>query len=372
LKSDEQILLVVPTTSLVLQMQSDFIHYDEKYNVIGDKIHIIMSGLEKNTSKQITISTWQSIQSIHIKPVYGSMINYFKRFKAIILDEFHQYGKAKCLIEIAESCINADWRLGATGTTDDWPVHHLVMNGLVGEIYQIIRTKTLIEKGILSPIKIFPYVFKYPERECQLMRQLALAQGDNKKAFQKEIEYIYSHIRRNQAVCRLVSMMKQNTLVLFTRIEHGQYLFNRITELTKGINKVFYIDGSTPAQIREEVRAHCERDSNCIVVASVQVFGVGINIKNLHNIVSAAGSKSKIRVLQAIGRGLRIHESKKRLTVIDIVDNLSVMELNKETGRMHRVDNFSFIHHNARLKYYSKEGFPYEVKEINMEANNGS
>ena len=366
LKENEQILLVVPTTSLVLQMQSDFIEYDKRYNTIADKIHIIMAGIDKDSKKQITISTWQSIQKGHIEPVYGSMKNYFQRFKVAIFDEFHQYGKAECLIGSAESCINADWRLGATGTTDDWQTHHFVMEGLVGKIYQITKTKTLIEKKILSPIKIFSYIFKYPVEDCELITQIMMSQGDSTKAWQKEIEYIYNHPKRNNAVCKLVSFLKKNTLVLFTRIEHGQYLFKKISKITKGQNKVFYIDGSISAQEREDIRAQMERDSNCIAVASVQVFGVGINIKNLHNIVFAAGSKSKIRVLQAIGRGLRIHESKDRLVVIDIVDDLAFTYTNPSTNKRKTYKNFSLMHHGARISYYKKEAFPFEEKIINM------
>jgi len=371
LQPTEQILLVVPTISLVLQMQSDFEEYDKKYGTIKDKIYTIMGGVDKETTSPITISTWQSIQHQHIVPKYGSMVEYFKRFRVIIMDEFHQYGKAsydqtKRSIEISESCINADWRLGATGTTDDWPVHHMVMEGLVGPIYRITKTQKLIEQKILSPLKIFAYIFKYPSEVCQATGRMMLSQGDNRKAYQLEVEMIYSHTQRNFAVCKIASLLKQNTLVLFTRIKHGQMLYQKICELTKGVNKVFYVDGSTSAQEREDVRAQMERDSNCICIASVQVFGVGINIKNIHNIISAAGSKSKIRVLQAIGRGLRIHEDKKRLTVIDIVDDLSFTQKNEVTGRSKTFKNFSLLHHAARLNYYKKEGFPFEEKRIEL------
>jgi len=343
----EKILLIVPTISLVLQMQSDFIEYDKKYKTIQNKIHTIMAGDDKNADKQIYISTWQSI--------YDLGIDYFSQFTVMIMDEFHMV-KAQSLTVICEKMVNAEWRLGATGTLDEWKTHHIVMEGLVGKIYRITKTSTLIDKGILSPLKIYNYIFEYPKQECELFNAMRGAQGNKQLAYQMEIKYVYNHKKRNNGVCKLVSLLKQNSLVLFTRIEHGKMLHKRISELTKGINKVFYIDGSTSAEEREDIRAQFERDSNCIGVASVQVFGVGINIKNVHNIILVAGGKSKIRILQAIGRGLRKHTSKINLNVIDIIDDL----------RFGKKSNFLYLHFKHRLKFYEDEKFLFIHKNIQM------
>jgi superfamily II DNA or RNA helicase len=353
-------------------MKGDFEDYDKKYNTIKNKIHTIMAGDEKCTNKQITISTWQSLQSRYLLQNNISPAEFFGDFKVLIMDEFHEYGKtkandAKCVVKNVELCSRAEWRLGATGTLDNWGLHHLIMEGLVGEIYRIAETDALIKNKILSPLKIHCYVFKYPESESKLMAEVMKSQGDKRRAYQKEIEYIYSHLKRNNAICKLVSMLKQNTLVMFTRVNHGKWLHKRISELTKGTNKVFYIDGSTSVDEREDVRAQFERDSCCICVASVLVFGTGINIKNLHNIVSAVGQKSKIKVLQKIGRGLRLHESKKLLNVIDIIDDMSYTYIDEKTNRKHTLKNFAMRHHEARLVYYEREKFPYEIHKINME-----
>jgi superfamily II DNA or RNA helicase len=369
LKPEDKVLLVVPTISLVLQMQSDFVEYDKHYKTIESKIHIIMGGCEKDSNKQIYISTWQSIYNLpeksKKKSQYMNYGNYFHKFKVLVIDEVHQV-KALSLSGICEKCINAEWRLGATGTLDEWQTHHLVIEGLLGEIFRITRTQTLIEKKILSPLKIYSFLFKYPEKESQYLCMLEKAQPNKQKAYAEELKFVYNHLKRNTAVCRLTSSLKNNTLVLFSRIEHGKFLYKTIAELTKGVSKVFYIDGSTSAQEREDVRAQFERDPNCIGIASVQVFGVGINIKNLHNIVLASGGKSKIRLLQSIGRGLRLHKSKTHLNILDVVDNLSCIYTNDE-GKKKRFRNFMLIHYGARNKHYMNENFPNIEKIVNME-----
>jgi superfamily II DNA or RNA helicase len=172
----------------------------------------------------------------------------------------------------------------------------------------------------------------------------------------QELAFVLNHKKRNLAVARIVSQLKGNSLVLFTRIEHGQWLFKKIQELTKGVNKVFYIDGSISAEEREDIRAQFERSGECIGVASIQVFGIGINIKQLHNIVLTSGGKSKIRLLQAIGRGLRLHPSKQILNVIDIVDDLKFKK-----------SNFLLQHFRERVRYYENEKFPYVNIEVKME-----
>jgi superfamily II DNA or RNA helicase len=357
LRPEQKVLLVVPTISLVLQMKSDFVEYDKYYKNIEEKIHIIMSGCEKDSDKQIYISTWQSI--------YDLKTDYFNKFSVLIIDEVHG-AKAASLTGICEKCINAEWRLGATGTLDEWKTHHMVIEGLLGEIFRITKTKTLIEKKILSPLKIFSFIFKYPIKEAEYLCAIEKAQPNKRKAYQEEIKFVYNHPKRNLAVCRLTKSLSQNTLVLFSRIEHGQYLYKKITEMTKGVNKVFYVAGANPAQEREDIRAQFERDSNCICIASDKVFSVGINIKNLHNVVIASGGKSKIKILQSIGRGLRLHESKVRLNVIDIVDDLRCTYINEE-GDIKKFKNFMFQHYSVRLRYYKDEDFENKERIVKME-----
>ena len=80
-----------------------------------------------------------------------------------------------------------------------------------------------------------------------------------------------------------------------------------IKENTNG-RKIFFVYGGTDSDTREQIRHIVESESDAIIVVSYGVFSVGVNIRNLHNIIFASPSKSRIRNLQSIGRGLRLSD----------------------------------------------------------------
>jgi type I site-specific restriction endonuclease len=80
---------------------------------------------------------------------------------------------------------------------------------------------------------------------------------------------------------------------------------------------------------------------------------LGVNITNLRTLVFASPSKSKYRVLQSIGRALRMSEGKSHATLVDIVDDL----------RIGKHVNFVFQHAQQRIEYYSTEKFPYTLHQ---------
>ena len=146
--------------------------------------------------------------------------------------------------------------------------------------------------------------------------------------------------------------------MLFQLVEkHGEILFNLIKEKAGQERKVFFVFGGTDTDDREQIRAITEREDNAIIVASYGTFSTGINIRNLHNIVFSSPTKSPIRVLQSIGRGLRVGDKKDSATVYDISDNLSYK------GK----DNFTLNHFKERVNIYNREGFNYEIHTINLD-----
>ena len=120
--------------------------------------------------------------------------------------------------------------------------------------------------------------------------------------------------------------------------------------------KVFFIYGGTETQQRENARKITEGESNAIIIASFGTFSTGINIKNLHNIIFASPSKSRIRNLQSIGRGLRIGDSKFKCKLFDIGDDLSW-----KTKK-----NYTLFHMIERIKIYADEDFDYNTVEVNL------
>ena len=333
--NDKKVLVIVPTTSLVEQMYSDFIQYG------GDKedIHRIYSGKDKSFEESICVSTWQSI--------YKMPKDWYDQFGMVIGDECHGF-KSKSLMNIMNKAIEAKYRYGTTGTLDGTQTHELVLQGLFGKTFKVTTTKKLQDSGTLAELNINRLVLDYSadaRRECE------------PKDYQDEIEYIVTNEKRNRLIRNLSLDQKGNTLVLFNFVEkHGKPLFNMIQDKADENRKVFFVSGNVATSDREAIRGIVEKQKNAIIVASLGTFSTGINIRNLHNIIFASPSKSQIRVLQSIGRGLRKSDNNVATTLYDVIDNISTD--NKK--------NFAWLHGLERLRIYEKEKFKTKTYKVSL------
>ena len=335
-----KILIVVPTISLVEQMYSDFDDYsstDEWFNTDEYAMKIHGGTVKGERMGRIVISTWQSI--------YKRPASFFQNFGMVIGDEAHQF-KAKSMTAIMEKCTEAKYRIGTTGTLDGAQTHQLVLEGLFGPVHKVTTTKELMDTDQLAKLEIQMLLLKYKEEHCKEISKLK---------YQEEIDFIVRYTPRNNFIANLALDQQGNTLVLFNYVEkHGKPLHNILKDKIKGDRKLFYVSGETDVDTRENVRSITETQNNAIIVASLGTFSTGINIRNLHNIIFASPSKSQIRVLQSIGRGLR--KSTRNTKVYDIADDLH-WKTNK---------NYTLNHAAERIKIYSKEKFDYELFEINI------
>lgn len=332
-------LIIVPTTSLVEQLYSDFSDYssEETFKTYMH-VHRIYEGKEKHTSKKLIISTWQSL--------YKMPPEYFHQFQYVIGDEAHNF-KAQSLTTIMTNCINAKYRIGLTGTLDGTKTHKLVLEGLFGPVRQVITTKELIDKKILSSFNIKCLVLKHSQEKCEESRDWT---------YQEEIQYLINSQNRNRFIRNLTISMNKNTLVLYQMVEkHGKIIFDMIKDKAVG-RKVFFVHGGVDTDDREEIRKIMETENDAIVVASFGTFSTGINIRNLHNIIFASPSKSRVRNLQSIGRGLRQSEGKNVATLYDIADDL----------RNKKHMNFTLRHFVERVKIYNEEKFPFKIYNIGL------
>ena len=333
LLKDKKILILVPTTSLVEQMYSDFIDYgwDDKY------LHRIYQGHEKDTDKPVIISTWQSLYKLDKK--------YFENFGCVVGDEAHLF-KSKSLTTIMTKLINCKYRFGMTGTLDGTQTHRLVLEGLFGKVKKVTTTKELIDKDTLASLKIKCIVLKHKEEDCKAVKDLK---------YSEEIQYIVSHKTRNDFISRLCDNLSGNTLCLYQLVEkHGLVLYNLMKDFNR---KVFFIHGGVDTEDREKIRAITEKETNAIIIASYGTFSTGINIRNLHNVVFASPSKSRIRVLQSIGRGLRKSDRGDiYTTLLDIADDFSYKDRK----------NFTLNHFLERINIYNEEQFEYKIDKIRI------
>ena len=298
--------------------------------------HKIYSGRERESDLPVTITTWQSIYKLERK--------WFEKFNVVIGDEAHLF-KSKSLIAIMTKLHHAKYRFGFTGTLDGTQTHKWVLEGVFGPSYKITRTSELMEKGHVSKLDITCLILKHTPQKFE--------------TYEDEIQYLISHDRRNKFITNLAKDLKGNTLILFSRVAtHGEVLFNLLNNTVDVDRKVFFVHGGVNAEEREMVREITERENNAIIVASYGTFSTGINIKNLHNVIFASPSKSRIRNLQSIGRVLRKGKDKVKAMLYDVADDCT-----KNSRK-----NYTLNHFIERVKIYNEEKFNYDILSINVKS----
>lgn len=330
-----KILCLFPTTTLIEQMYDDFEDYsniDQKNNI--QKIYSF-KGSTKNVEKGIIFSTWQSI--------YKQSKDYFEQFDAVIVDEVHG-ADAKYIKSIINSSVNAVYKRGYTGTLKDTQIHLMTLTGLFGKIYEAITYDELREQGRISKSKINIHHLCYNVTERKDVCKMN---------YQEEMIHLGTHEGRAKYLAKEAFTQKGNKLLLFQRIEnHGHILLEEFKAYAKthgfDENQVFYVDGKTKTKDRNDIRKLVEDNDDVILLASYQTFSTGINIKNLQHVYLASPYKSKIKVLQSIGRGLRKDGKDNYVNLHDIVDDFSV-----SMSKM----NYSMKQFTSRLQIYCANGF---------------
>ena len=328
-------LVVVPSKGLVEQMTKDFAEYGWD---VEENVHKIYQGHSLDTKAPVTISTWQSI--------YGLEKKWFRQFDGVIGDECHNF-KAKCLQGIMRKLPDAKWRYGFTGTLDGKNVNKLILEGQFGPVFRTTSSSDLMDKGFLAKLKVEVITIKHEPQSF--------------KTYNDEIEFIGLLEGRNNFITNLAKDLEGNVLVLFSRVEkHGIPLYEMTK--TKTERPLHLIYGDVKVDVREEVRSIAEKSDNNIIFGSYGTLSTGVNIKNLHHVVFASPSKSRIRVLQSVGRGLRKAKGKDSVMLYDIAD-----DFRKQGAR----NNFTLNHLAERMKFYVDEDFEYRVTPLNLNSGTG-
>lgn len=335
----KKILILVPTVGLVSQLKSDFKEYaelDESIDV-DSLIHSISSGSEKDDhSKKVYISTWQSVYAIKDN-------TYFEKFDVVFVDECHK-AKGKSLVSILEKSKNATIKAGFTGTLEESKLHKTTLIGLFGDEYNTSSIDDLMQRGILSKLLVRSIILKHKANVPFL-------------EYKDELDYLVTHPKRNKIIMELATRQKGNTLILFQLVKsHGKPLYEKMKEEYPD-KDIYLVYGGIKPEERERIRKELETKDNAIILASYQTFQEGINIKKLHNVIFASPSKSRIRVFQSLGRGLRTHSSKAEATLYDIADDLRGTK---------KTMNHTLKHFKERLEMYIQEDFKIKFTELEL------
>lgn len=340
-----KILMIVPTTQLVDQMIDDF----EDYRLFPRAAMLgIRGGTKRDSDAVVYVSTWQT--------ACKQSPEWFKQFGCLMVDECHLATGAS-ISKIVKNMTHCRFKFGLSGSLKDGKANVLQYIGMFGDVFRPVSTKDLMEEGQVSNLKINSIFLRYPDEETIVMKGTE---------YSKEITYVTEHRKRNAWICKLALKLvakEQNTLLLFKHKKHGKLLYEALK--TKH-SKVYFIDGDTKTEVRNEIKQIAESETGVLIVASYGVLSTGVSIKNLHHVIFSHPIKSKIIVLQSIGRVLRLHGSKTIATLWDIIDDLAVKTKTKTAKKKYSHMNYGMKHGLERIQRYNSEKFDYNIAEINL------
>jgi superfamily II DNA or RNA helicase len=277
------------------------------------------------------------VSNLGILQSKNSNLDWLEDIDLLIVDEVHKIRKGNKVNDILKK-IKTPYRFGFTGTMPEESLDQWNIIGKIGPIIYEKNSYDLRQDNYVSNaiIQIIKLLHKHHPRTSE---------GGN--AYREELEYLTTSKFRNELISKLAKKLNQNSLIMVDYIQHGEILFDIIQRMMPE-KQCFFIRGEVEVEERNRVRQLMENNSNVVVVAISKIFSTGINIKNLHYIIFACGGKAKIKIVQSIGRGLRLHKDKSKLIIFDITDDL----------------HYSAAHALKRQALYEKEHIPFTVKEI--------
>jgi superfamily II DNA or RNA helicase len=321
-------LVIVPSIQLVEQTAEDFKSY-------GMGKVTKWSGNNKPDPEATTI-----IAGSQILLSDKTDLSFLSDVKIFLNDECHGTKKGNEINNIF-NFLNTNYRFGFTGTMPSCKLDCWNIIGKIGPVIFEEKTDDLKRKKYISNFKIF--ILKVIHKNIP---KITINRDKPTEAYEKELDYLMNNQRRNEIICNLSKKLKNNTIIMVDRIDHGVNLFNELQN--NNDRPCYFIRGSTEIEERENIRTLMEQRNDIIVVAISKIFSTGINIPNLHNIIFATAGKAKIKIMQSIGRALRLHPTKNTAFIFDIADNTTY-------GKKHLAE---------REELYLIEKYNYEKKEI--------
>ena len=334
-----KILVLVPRLDLVEQMTEDYATYGIDKKIIGK-----FTGEFKDFDEPIIVSTWQSM---HTQPFLLS------KFNVIIADECHGL-KADVIRSVAENAVNAEIRIGFTGTMPDPLAEQMLIKGVLGFVGDVVKVSELAEQKMIAVPKIHIPFLKYSKEETKPLL-VAIKSLEGRDAYRVEQQFLYDHEKRNELIYKITKkfiLRDQNILILVSKHSHCDNIRDKL--ISKGITPLVVTGEVKDMEIRNRIRKSLEEKGGQVIIATVGVYSTGISIRRLHAIIFAAPGKSKIQTLQSVGRGLRLDKrnEKTQLYLYDFADDLK----------------YSNDGLTERMGYYAKNEFNVKIKEIDLNA----
>lgn len=349
----QRAVMIVPNTNLVIQGFQDFHDYNKGklqlniYQVYGGQNEVLTS----NTN--IIIGTYQSLCK--------KKKEFFDQVDTLCVDEVH--GMATSVKNIVSKCTKADLRFGLSGTLkDDQTADYFTFQAFIGPKVFKITPDFLFKNKYATPVNIKIIKMDYASEEVKeklyTIRENKSNGMDGGAIFNLEKQLVVDNKKRFNYITDFISKVSKNSLVLFINVKdkYGERIYDRLRELTSD-KEIFYIDGSTKDDLREEYKKRLEEGTNKILVASFGTFSTGISVKNVHNIFFVESYKSEVIIKQSIGRGMRLHGTKEITNIIDFVDDFTYKKQKKSK-------NYLLKHSEERIGIYEQENFKFKVFDV--------
>lgn len=349
-------LMIVPSTNLVFQGSDDFIDYG--IDKIGSKIQQIGGGSKIREGCDVIIGTFQSLVK--------QDADFFEEVDLVFVDEAH-HTNSMSIKKIVAHCMGSKWRFGLTGTlTKRGTADYLTVQQFLGPLIVEIPPSFLFANDYATPVEIKIVQMdwlepEYKDKLAELKENNKISATENKiegnEFYNIERKLVVESKKRLNFVVDFINKTSKNSLVLFQSVkdEYGKQIWNLLREKSSG-KEVFYVDGETSENLREEFKSRMASGTNKVLVATYGTFSTGISINNLHNIFLVESYKSEVLIKQSLGRGMRKMEGKEKVIIIDFVDDFSTP----------KYKNYLMKHSEARIQIYQKEEFEYKIFKVKL------
>lgn len=336
-------LVIVPSIQLVDQTADDFNDY---FAGTVDLACGKWSGSHEIEDNPITVANSSNILAkMRLSP--DETKQFLKQFDIIVVDEVHKIASAQAIRDVLLD-LSPKRLYGVTGSLPKEEFLQWKINTIFGQVVYTKPIEELKEDKYVSECHVC--VLKLNHAKMPALPQPSRRMST--EAFRAELEYLLANEFRNDTICRVVNrVLPKNTLLLVDRVEHCETLYAMLKDrVSDSDKKVHMVHGKIPSEDRELVRKIMEEHDGAVCVAMSSIFSTGISINNLHNVILCSPGKARIRLIQSIGRSLRLHKHKDTAYIFDVTD----------------LDfYYSEKHFAERLEVYREQKIPLFYKQIN-------
>ena len=328
-------MFLVHRKDLLVQAAERFAKYGHTVGRIGDS--------KFDPDSDVTIATMQTLHRIIDDPDnarHAETMKLIKNTKQLFFDECHLMAssleKGNLFVDTASHFENAVCRWGLTATPFmRGNYDNMLLESVTGEILYEISNQELIDMGYLTPPKI--RVIEVPGKTEVKRPKKSKGPGDYWRLVSDKC--IVSHVKRNELIAKEILKGEGPMLCLVSTVKQAENVQAAIKKLGGAVPMLL------SGKDKTETRRQAVRDLQSGKVRAIlctTIFDEGVDIPELRKVILASGGKSQVKLLQRIGRGLRLAEGKSSVEIVDFADRHHKMV------RTHALD---------RMKRFKEEGF---------------